>query len=98
MSYRLNHYDTQAELDAVMAAMPTHAASSAMQVTAWAQAAVYGAPDPTTGEVPVIAPAVAADGCWLLSVDERAPVPLVLPVGVVAVSPLFAGMAVPVPT
>ena len=96
MSHRLDRYDAQADLDAALAAMPTYAASSAMQVTAWALAAVHGEPDAETGDVPVIAPAVAADGYWLLSADQDAPSPLVLPAGVVAISPLFAGMVKPV--
>lgn len=96
MTYRLDRYDTQAELDAVLAAMPTFAASTAMQVTAYVQVVVYSEPDPETGEVPVVAPAMLADGYWLLSADPDAPSPLVLPEGVVAVSPLFAGMAEPV--
>ena len=92
MTYRLDRYDTQADLDAALAGKPTYAASSAMQVTAYAQLAVYGEPDPETGEVPVITPAVVAEGCWLLSADAAAPSPLVLPDGVAAISPLFAGM------
>lgn len=95
MTYRIDRFDTQEDLNAALAEMPTYAASRAMQVTAYEQVAEYGEPDPETGEADMIVPAILADGFWLLRADPEGVDPLALPQGLVAISPLFAGMAEP---
>lgn len=85
--------ETEAERRAILAEMPTHASSTAMAVTALAQMALYGEPDPETGALEVVAPAIEVGGFWLLKADDDGSDPLALPEGVVAISPVFMGMA-----
>lgn len=89
----LIRFDSEADRSAFIAEMPTHASSTAMAVTAFEQVAEYGEPDPETGETEIITPAIEADGYWLLKADDAGTDPLVLPDGVVAISPVFMGMS-----
>lgn len=89
----LMRFDSEAERDAVLAQIPTHASSTAMAVTAFEQVAAYDEPDPETGEVEAAAPAIMADGYWLLMADEAGADPLEMPEGIVAISPVFMGMS-----
>ncbi|GEM_PF-2374677 len=83
----LIRFDIEAERNAALAEMPAHPASTAIAVTAYEQVAVFG----ETGEV--LTPAIETEGYWLLKADEAGTDPLNLPEGVVAISPVFMGMA-----
>lgn len=93
MRYTLARFDDEIAATAGLGSLASDA-SQTLVVTAYAQLPVYGGPD-EAGEVAELSPAVIADGYWLLYADEAGSEPLILPQGIEAISPVFAGMENP---
>tara|TARA_R110002020_G_scaffold343819_6_gene558211 strand:- start:3892 stop:4185 length:294 start_codon:yes stop_codon:yes gene_type:complete len=97
MKYRLAKFDDAVAAHVALGGLVDDP-SRALQVTAFAQCEILGPPDPETGAVPILAPAVLTDGFWVLFADPDGDETIVLPPGLAAIAPLFAGMNMPVAT